>query len=207
MANRNGLFADFSPKPVKNAPGNGFHINFSVKDKNGKEVSSNCIAGILNRIEDCTVFFNNTEESYKRLGSNKAPAFISWSKENRSELIRIPAAFGEFKRAELRSPDPLANPYIAFALMIYAAVGGVVNGEILPPAADFNLYKADAETLSKFKKLPTSRRQAKSGGKSIYRKIFAEVNSFGVYEISKKEIYVIKRTRLQRSYRFGFREF
>ena len=161
VANRNGLFADFSPKPVKNAPGNGFHINFSVKDKNGKEVSSNCIAGILNRIEDCTVFFNNTEESYKRLGSNKAPAFISWSKENRSELIRIPAAFGEFKRAELRSPDPLANPYIAFALMIYAAVGGVVNGEILPPAADFNLYKADAETLSKFKKLPTSLEAAK----------------------------------------------
>ena len=156
VANRNGLYADFSPKPVDNSAGNGFHINFSVKSKDKKDVAANCIAGILNRIEDCTVFFNNTENSYKRLGVNKAPVFIAWSKENRSELIRIPAAEGEFKRAELRSPDPLANPYIAFALIIYSAVSGVVSGEKLPAPADFNMYKADEETLKKYKKLPAS---------------------------------------------------
>ena len=161
VAYRNGLYADFSPKPVASAPGNGFHINFSVKSNDGKDVSENCIAGILNRIEDMTVFVNNSENSYKRLGINKAPKFIAWSKENRSELIRIPAARGDYKRAELRSPDPLANPYIAFALIIYSAIEGISGNEKLPAPADFNMYKADEEMLKNYKKLPETLTKAK----------------------------------------------
>ncbi|MBQ6980203.1 MAG: glutamine synthetase [Clostridia bacterium] len=161
VAYRNGLYADFSPKPVASAPGNGFHINFSVKSNDGKDVSENCIAGILNRIEDMTVFVNNSENSYKRLGINKAPKFIAWSKENRSELIRIPAARGDYKRAELRSPDPLANPYIAFALIIYSAIEGISGNEKLPAPADFNMYKADEEMLKNYKKLPEKLTKAK----------------------------------------------
>ena len=161
VAFRNGLYADFSPKPVNNAPGNGFHINFSVNSKSGTDVMSKCIAGVLNRIEDCTVFLNNTENSYKRFGVNKAPKFIAWSKENRSELIRIPAADGDYKRAELRSPDPLANPYIAFALIIYSAIEGINDGEKLPAPADFNMYKANEEMIKKYKKLPETLTQAK----------------------------------------------
>ena len=162
VANRNGLYADFSPKPLNNSAGNGFHINFSVKHKDGKDVTENCIAGIINRIEETTAFFNNSDNSYKRLGEFKAPAFIAWSKENRSELIRIPAAEGDYKRAELRSPDPLANPYIAFALIIYSALRGVENGETLPAPADFNMYKADEKTLEKYKKLPVTLSDAKT---------------------------------------------
>lgn len=154
VAFRNGLYADFSPKPVENAAGNGFHINFSVKSKDGNDVLPYSIAGILNRIQDCTVFLNNSENSYKRFGVNKAPSYIAWSKENRSELIRLPAAEGEFKRAELRSPDPLANPYIAFALIIYSAIEGITGNEKLSAPADFNMYKADEEMLKKYKKLP-----------------------------------------------------
>ena len=165
VANRNGLYADFSPKPLENSPGNGFHINFSVKEKNGKDVTENCIAGVLNRAKDCTVFFNRVENSYKRLGLNKAPSFVAWSKENRSELIRIPAAEGDYKRAELRSPDPLANPYIAFALIIYSAITGITEKETLPEPANFNFYKADEETLKKFKKLPVSFSEAKQTAK------------------------------------------
>ena len=161
VAYRNGLYADFSPKPVASAPGNGFHINFSVKSNDEKDVSANCIAGILNRIEDMTVFVNNSENSYKRLGINKAPKFIAWSKENRSELIRIPAARGDYKRAELRSPDPLANPYIAFALIIYSAIEGISGNEKLPAPADFNMYKADEEMLKNYKKLPEKLTKAK----------------------------------------------
>ena len=160
VANRNGLYADFSPKPIENSAGNGFHINFSVKSKIG-EVLPNAIAGIINRIKDCTVFFNNSEDSYKRLGINKAPSYIAWSKENRSELIRIPAAEGYYKRAELRSPDPLTNPYIAFALMIYAGLLGVLGNENLPEPADFNLYKADEEILKKYDNLPATLTDAK----------------------------------------------
>ena len=161
VANRNGLYADFSPKPVNNAPGNGFHINFSIKCKDGKDYLPYAIAGILNRIEDCTAFFNHTENSYKRLGLNKAPSFIAWSKENRSELIRLPAAEGEFKRAELRSPDPTANPYVAFALIIYSAICGIENKEELPPPADFNIYKAEEKMLKNYKKLPLTLADAK----------------------------------------------
>ncbi|MBP5466991.1 MAG: glutamine synthetase [Clostridia bacterium] len=161
VAYRNGLYADFSPKPAANAPGNGFHINFSVKSKSGTDVISNSIAGVLNRIEDCTVFMNNTENSYKRFGVNKAPMFLAWSKENRSELIRIPAAEGDYKRAELRSPDPLANPYIAFALIIYSAIEGINGNEELPAAANFNMYKADEEMLKNYKRLPETLTKAK----------------------------------------------
>ena len=164
VAFRNGLYADFSPKPVDGASGNGFHINFSVKSE--KDVRENSIAGVLNRAEECTVFFNPTENSYKRLGAFKAPSFIAWSKENRSELIRIPAASDEFKRAELRSPDPTTNPYIAFALIIYSAIEGVINSEKLPAPADFNMYKADEKTLKNYKKLPATLSVAKEKAKS-----------------------------------------
>lgn len=161
IAIHNGLWASFSPKPFDDKPGNGFHINISVRAKNGGEVNTeSMIAGILNNIKDMTVFLNHKAESYKRLGSHKAPKFISWSSENRSQLIRIPAAQGEYRRMELRSPDPRANPYLAFALLIYAGLDGIQNNLKLPPAADINIYKSDKDVLDKFDKLPASRTEA-----------------------------------------------
>lgn len=153
-AHRNGLFADFSPKPLANNPGNGFHINMSVKPCTGSENLCYMIAGILAKVEDMTIFFNPTEDSYKRFGQNKAPKYISWSSENRSQLVRIPAAIGEYRRAELRSPDPTANPYLAFALLIYAGLFGIENKLDLPAASNVNLYTADAKILERFKRLP-----------------------------------------------------
>ena len=154
VAQRNGLYADFSAKPLDHEPGNGFHINISVRPSENAENLYHVIAGILEKTEEMTTFFNPNEDSYKRFGQNKAPRFISWSKENRSQLIRIPAAIGEYHRAELRSPDPAANPYLAFALIIYAGLYGLQNKPDMPEAADINLFKADAETLAKFRKLP-----------------------------------------------------
>lgn len=154
VAHRNGLYADFSAKPLENEPGNGFHINMSVKPSEDDENLYYMIAGILDKIEDMTVFLNPTENSYIRFGKNKAPAYISWSSENRSQLVRIPAAVGEYRRAELRSPDPTANPYLAFTLLIYAGLYGIRNRLKLPEAADINLYKADPATLARFRKLP-----------------------------------------------------
>lgn len=154
VARRNGLYADFSPKPIKNQPGNGFHINMSVKPNESSENLCYMIAGILEKSEEMTAFLNPTENSYARFGQNKAPAYISWSSENRSQLVRVPAAIGEYRRAELRSPDPGANPYLAFALIIYAGLYGIQNKLPLPDVNNINLYKADSETLKKFKKLP-----------------------------------------------------
>ena len=162
MAARNGLHADFSPKPLADRPGNGLHINISVKDRHGSVPSSSLIAGILQNAKDITVFMNPTEDSYKRLGCFKAPGYISWSSENRSQLIRVPAAYGEYKRAELRSPDPMANPYLAFALLIYAALDGIRNGSELPPPAEINLYTAAPDVTENYPRLPATLSEARA---------------------------------------------
>lgn len=154
VAHRNGLYADFSPKPLQDKPGSGFHINISVKSDDGTDKMDSIIAGILDKIEDMTVFMNPTNESFERFGNNKAPGYISWSVENRSQLVRIPAALGEYRRLELRSPDSTSNPYLAFTLIIYACLYGIENNMELPEPADFNLYKAASEDLSGYRKLP-----------------------------------------------------
>ena len=146
IAGRNSLFADFTAKPLEKKPGNGFHINMSVKTDDGSDNLCYMIAGILEKAREMTAFLNPTENSYKRFGSHKAPIYVAWSSENRSQLVRIPAAVGEYRRAELRSPDPTANPYLAFTLMIYAGLYGIENKSELPMVADFNIYKASAET-------------------------------------------------------------
>jgi len=156
VARRNGVFVDFGPKPLDDKPGNGFHINVSVKPGNVPENLRYMIAGVLDKVVEMTAFLNPTEESYNRFGKDKAPGYVSWSSENRSQLVRIPAAVGEYRRAELRSPDPMANPYLAFTLVIYAALTGLENRLELPEAADINLYRADADTLARFEKLPES---------------------------------------------------
>lgn len=160
IAHRNGVYVDFSPKPLADKPGNGFHINMSVKPGDTSENLCYMIAGVLDKIVEMTAFLNPTEESYKRFGHSKAPGYVSWSSENRSQLVRIPAAAGEYRRAEFRSPDPKANPYLAFTLMIYAALVGLEKKLDLPKAANINLYKADTETLANFRKLPEDLRSA-----------------------------------------------
>ena len=166
VARRNGLFADFSPKPLENEPGNGFHINGSVKPDESSAKLSQMIAGVLAKAVPCTLFFNPTDASYVRLGQMKAPRYVSWSAENRSQLIRVPAAAGEYRRAELRSPDPSANPYIAFALMIWAGLYGIEHGLDLPKPEDSNLYKADEATRARLTALPSDLDAAKAAAAS-----------------------------------------
>jgi glutamine synthetase len=161
VAHRNGLAADFSPKPLENLPGNGFHINVSVKPHRDDGVFSAMIAGILRRAGEMTAFLNPLEGSYRRLGSYKAPRYVSWSGENRSQLVRIPAAAGEYRRAELRSPDPAANPYLAFALLIHAGLEGIREKLSLCAPSDFNLYTASEEMLALLEKLPESLEEAR----------------------------------------------
>lgn len=156
VAGRNGLWADFSPKPLADKPGNGFHINISAKNAAGDDLLPHLIAGMLDKVTDMTAFLNPSEDSYARFGNHKAPGYISWSRENRSQLVRVPAAVGEYRRVELRSPDPTANPYLAFALLIYAGLDGIRNKMLPPKAVDINLFMADAGTLEQLKKLPSS---------------------------------------------------
>ena len=160
VAHRNGLFADFSPKPLHDRPGNGFHINMSVKQNGGEDLLYPMIAGVLQHIEGMTLFLNPETDSYLRLGNSKAPKYISWSGENRSQLVRIPAAVGEYIRAELRSPDPCANPYLALALMIHAGLDGITRKIDIQDPVDINLFTAGAELPGSIKKLPGSHAEA-----------------------------------------------
>ena len=147
IAARNGLYADFSPRPLEGRPGSGFHINMSVQG-GAEALMHRAMGGILDKITDMTLFLNPTEQSYSRLGAHKAPKYISWSSNNRSQLIRVPAASGEYRRFELRSPDCTANPYLAFALLIWAGLSGIENGIALPEACNVNLHTADSRNVT-----------------------------------------------------------
>lgn len=147
IAARNGLYADFSPRPLDGRPGSGFHINMSVQG-GAEALMHRVMGGILDKITDMTLFLNPAEQSYSRLGAHKAPKYISWSSNNRSQLIRVPAASGEYRRFELRSPDCTANPYLAFALLIWAGLSGIENDIALPEACNVNLHTADSRNVA-----------------------------------------------------------
>lgn len=162
VARRNGLFADFSPKPLLHESGNGMHINISLRSEGGRDYTDNFMAGILEHIVEMTAFLNPTEDSYKRLGEHKAPKYVTWSPENRSQLIRIPAEKGEYKRIELRSPDPCANPYIAYALLIYAGLDGIEKNLKPSEPLNVNLYTAGAEITDRLTNLPDTLAKARA---------------------------------------------
>ncbi len=179
----NGLYADFSPKPIAGQAGNGMHINISYRnnnmitdDVNSQNLLKYILGGILSHIEEITYFLNPVENSYNRLGASKAPEYISWGKENRSTLIRVPSTKGT-KRLELRSPDPLCNPYLAFTLLINAAIEGIKN-QIEPPAVtEENLFDEEVAKKCELKALPKSLSEAKrlAQNSSFVKKVFGEL--------------------------------
>lgn len=140
----NGLYADFSPKPLETKPGNGMHINISCSKS---EYLPNILAGIMAHISEMTYYLNPTKNSYNRLGEHKAPKYICWGHGNRSAVLRVPATKDE-SRIELRSSDAGCNPYIAFTLLIHAAMDGIKNKLTPPVAIEENLF--DRETAAKF---------------------------------------------------------
>lgn len=166
IAHRNGLGADFSAKPLADQPGNGFHIILSTEKEDKSQVLPSVLAGILEHAHDMTVFSNPTEDSYLRFGGHKAPVYISWSKENRDQLIRIPENHTGNPRAVFRCPDPTANPYLVYTLLIYAGLYGMDHHLLLPEAAEFDLHSADPAVLSRYRKLPGDLASAKAAAAS-----------------------------------------
>ena len=156
-AQESGLFADFSPKPIQDKPGCGMHINISCSDSSKTE---NIMAGILKHIEEITYYLNPTENSYQRLGESKAPKFICWGRENRTALLRIPA--DKNPRIEIRSPDPTCNPYIAFTLLIHAAIDGIKNNLRASEAATENLFDKEVAKKVSYKMIPDTLEEAKA---------------------------------------------
>ena len=142
IAARNGLYASFMPKPLPDKSGSGLHVNLSLS-QGGRNIfktapdeghcpeAEHFMAGVLDHIREITVFLNPLTNSYARFGAFEAPRYLSWSHQNRSQLIRIPAATGAQSRMELRSPDPSCNPHLAFAMLLQAGATGKNAGKLL----------------------------------------------------------------------------
>lgn len=187
VASANGLYASFLPKPLEDKSGSGLHINLSLF-KNGRNLFSaapgerspeaeSFIAGVLRHIREITLFLNPIANSYRRFGGFEAPRYVTWSRQNRSQLVRIPAARGEFSRMELRSPDPSCSPYLAFSLLIRAGLDGIRQALLLPPSTDLNLYSAPQELLNTLEALPADLGEAIeiASGSSFVRSVISEV--------------------------------
>lgn len=166
IAAKHGLIASFMPKPIFGINGSGMHCHQSLFDKQGNnlffdahdkshlsKLAYGFIAGQLHHARALSAILAPTINSYKRLVPGyEAPVYIGWAEVNRSALIRIPRYMpGRDKsvRAELRCPDPTANPYLAFAAMLAAALDGVDAGSggriICPvPLNNVNIYELSA---------------------------------------------------------------
>ncbi|MBE3577141.1 MAG: type I glutamate--ammonia ligase [Limnochordales bacterium] len=158
IAQQHGLHATFMPKPIFGINGSGMHTHISLFrdgenaffDPTGpyqlSEVALHFIAGVLEHARAFTAITNPLVNSYKRLVPGyEAPVYVSWSAQNRSALIRVPAARGKATRIELRSPDPSCNPYLAFAVIIKAGLDGIKRKLTPPPSMDRNIYEMTKE--------------------------------------------------------------
>lgn len=134
----NGLYASFMPKPISDKSGSGMHINlvltqyneniFFEKGNGMSKTAQSFIAGILRRAAEMTVFFNPLSNSYARFGAYEAPSGIDWSYGNPKTLVRLLLPNNKRARVDFRSPDPVCNPYIGFALLVYAGLEGIEDG-------------------------------------------------------------------------------
>lgn len=183
IAQENGLFASFLPRPLPGKPGSGLHVHLSLsRDGHNifraapdhSETAEHFIAGVLRRTAEITAFLNPLTNSYERLGEGDAPGRVGWSHHSRAGLVRIPAAQGELRRMELRSPDPCANPYLAFALLIRAGLEGIREGAPLPPpdggrsAASEELPRTLGEAVERAAESPFVRASLPEEARSAY---------------------------------------
>jgi glutamine synthetase len=163
IAAQRGLIASFMPKPIHGINGSGMHCHQSLFDSSGRNVfyededeyklsktGYGFIAGQLKHARAMTAVIAPTINSYKRLVPGyEAPVYVGWAQINRSALIRIPrytAGVESSIRAEIRCPDPSSNPYLAFSVMLAAALDGIDNDIPCPePLNNVNVYLLSKE--------------------------------------------------------------
>ncbi len=154
VAQQFGLHASFMPKPIYGQNGSGMHTHQSLFkngqnaffDANGEyelsTVAHHYIGGLLQHARGMCAITNPLVNSYKRLVPGfEAPVNVAWSMRNRSPLIRVPARRGAGTRAELRSPDPSANPYLALAVMLAAGLDGIETQASSREPVNENIYE------------------------------------------------------------------
>ena len=165
IAALHNVHATFMPKPLESVQGSGMHLHLSLfKDEqnafhdgddpyNLSETAKQFMAGLLRHAAEITAITNQTVNSYKRLVPGfEAPVHISWARNNRSGLIRVPVQkrnSEQSTRIEYRSQDPACNPYLAFSVILAAGLRGIKEGYELPQEADANLFEIGDDMLEK----------------------------------------------------------
>ena len=161
VAMLHGVYATFMPKPIFGENGSGMHVHQSLSagSKNAfydaddeyhlSDVGKSYIAGLLRHAPEICSVVAQWVNSYKRLVPGyEAPVYVAWARRNRSALVRVPMYKpGKEKatRCEFRCPDPAANPYLAFAVMIAAGVKGIEEGYELPEPIEKDIFEMSAE--------------------------------------------------------------
>lgn len=151
-----GVYATFMPKPLNGVQGSGMHTHLSLfhdgenafHDDDAEDglslVARSFIAGLLRHAREITAVTNQLVNSYKRINEGyEAPRYVSWARNNRSALVRVPIPKPgkiDSTRVEYRALDPACNPYLAFSLLLAAGLSGVQKGLELPSEARVNLY-------------------------------------------------------------------
>ncbi|MFP5327068.1 MAG: glutamine synthetase family protein, partial [Acidimicrobiia bacterium] len=164
IAAREGIHATFMPKPITGVQGSGMHTHLSLfegdvnafhdpGDEHGlSKVAKGFLGGLLAHAREITAVTNQWVNSYKRLVVGfEAPIYVAWARNNRSVVVNVPypkAEKPDSTRVEYRAPDPAANPYLAFAVILAAGLRGVEEGYPLPEPTNANLYELTAAERS-----------------------------------------------------------
>jgi glutamine synthetase len=168
VARRHGKSATFMPKPIFGDNGSGMHVHMSLW-KNGEPLFAgdkyaglsaqalHFIGGVLKHAPSTCAITNPSTNSYKRLVPGfEAPIRLAYSYRNRSAAMRIPnsGASPKAKRVEFRTPDPSANPYLAFAAMLMAGIDGIMNKTNPGDPLEKDIYGLPPEELAKVPSVP-----------------------------------------------------
>jgi glutamine synthetase len=172
VAHSFGKTATFMPKPLVNDNGNGMHVHQSLS-KGGKNVFAGdgygglsetalyYIGGIIRHARALNAFTNPSTNSYKRLVPGfEAPTILAYSARNRSASIRIPYSSAQGRRIEVRFPDSMSNPYLAFSAMVMAGLDGIQNRIHPGDAMDKDLYDLPPEEEKELEHVAFSLEQA-----------------------------------------------
>ena len=167
IANLHGLYATFMPKPIEGINGSGMHTHqsrWSIENQKNafaeprskyglSKLAQSYMAGVLAHARGMAPLLAPLVNSYKRLVPGyEAPTYLTWGRTNRSALSRVPKVSPgrsvEATRAEVRCPDPTANPYLAFAAMLAAGLDGIEKGMKLSDPVEESLFEMSPERVA-----------------------------------------------------------